>query len=89
MSNRLSRAGRAWFGLRKRLMGSRLSKRKQARVIEACVETALLFDCQVRVWHIRVNLLSAEFHGKMLSLRLGKQEEAASNPDAGGTEEHV
>ena len=25
----------------------------QARVVEACVESALLFDCHVRVWHVR------------------------------------
>ena len=50
VKNRLVRAGRAWFKVRQRLVGSRLSKKKQARVVEACVETALLFDCQVRVW---------------------------------------
>ena len=52
-SNRLSRAGKAWFAVENHLMGSRLSKRKQARVVEACVETALLFDCQVWVWQIK------------------------------------
>ena len=28
----------------------RLSKRWQARILQACVESALLFDCQARVW---------------------------------------
>ena len=30
-----------------------MSKRMQARVVETCVESALLFDCQVRVWYVR------------------------------------
>ena len=28
-------------------------KKIQARVVEACVESCLLFDCQVRVWQVR------------------------------------
>ena len=47
VDKRLARAGKAWFSVRKRLVGSRMSKKKQARVVEACVETSLLFDCQV------------------------------------------
>ena len=47
VKNRLTRAGCAWFKVRQRFVGSRLLKKKQARVVEACVETALLFDCQV------------------------------------------
>ena len=29
-----------------------MDKRLQARVIEACVESSLLFDCQVRTWTV-------------------------------------
>ena len=32
------------------LNGSRLTKRWQGRVVEACVESRLLYYCQVRVW---------------------------------------
>ena len=53
VDNRLKRAGRSWFVLRKRLVGSKMSKKMQARVVEVCVESALLFDCQVRVWQVR------------------------------------
>ena len=53
VDNRIARAGRAWFAVRGRLIGSRLSKKKQARIVETCVENALLFDCQVRVWQVR------------------------------------
>ena len=53
VKNRLSRAGKAWFAVKPRLVGSKLSRRKQAKVVEACVESALLFDCHVRVWHVR------------------------------------
>ena len=34
-------------------MGSKLGKKMQARVIEACVESGLLFDCAVRVWRVK------------------------------------
>ena len=53
MKNRMKRAGKCWFKLKKQLVGSKLSKRKQARVVEACVESALLFDCHVRVWQVK------------------------------------
>ena len=52
VSNRLKRAGMLWYKVKNRLIGSKLSKKKQARVVEACVESALLFDCQVRVWQV-------------------------------------
>ena len=35
------------------LKGSRLSKRWQGRIVQACVESSLLFDCQARVWYKR------------------------------------
>ena len=39
--------------MKSRLKGSKMLMRKQARVVEACVESALLFDCQVRVWYVK------------------------------------
>ena len=30
-----------------------MSKRWQARVVEACVESSVLYDCQARVWYKR------------------------------------
>ena len=33
------------------LKNTRLSKRKQAKIFEACVESALIFDCAVRTWY--------------------------------------
>ena len=53
VKQRLARAGRAWAKLRGRLKGSKMPKKVQARVVEACVESCLLFDCQVRVWYSR------------------------------------
>ena len=52
VDNRLARAGKAWFRLRSKIVGSKMSKKMQARVVSACVESALLFDCQVRVWYV-------------------------------------
>ena len=49
--NRIRRAGRLWGQVRGWLRGSRMSKRWQARVVEACVESSLLYDCQARVWY--------------------------------------
>ena len=49
---RIKRAGATWFKVKNRLKGSKMSKTMQARVIEACVESTLLFDCQARTWHM-------------------------------------
>ena len=51
LKQRLARAGSAWAKLRGRLKGSKMLKKVQARVVEACVESCLFFDCQVRVWY--------------------------------------
>ena len=52
VDNRLKRAGRAWGKMKGRMVGSKMSKKMQARVVETCVESAHLFDCQVRVWYV-------------------------------------
>ena len=49
---RKKRAGNAWRKVKHRLKGTKLSKRMQARVIQAVVESTMLFDCQVRVWRL-------------------------------------
>ena len=51
IKQRKKRAGLSWFKLKKQLKNSRLSKRMQARIVEAVVESTILFDCQVRVWY--------------------------------------
>ena len=48
---RRKRARMAWTKVRKRLKGTKLSKKMQAGIIEACVESTLLFDCQTRSWY--------------------------------------
>ena len=53
VQRRKARAGKAWFQVKKQLHGSTLPKRTQARIVEACVESALLFDCNTRVWYVR------------------------------------
>ena len=50
LEQRLKRMRRAWWAVKNRLRGSRLTKRTQARVVEACVESSGLFDAQVRPW---------------------------------------
>ena len=49
MKNRMKRAGKCWFKLKKQLVGSK----EASRVVEACVESALLFNCHVRVWYVK------------------------------------
>ena len=46
----LRRAGGLWAKVKEQLKNMRLSMRWQARIVQACVESALLFDCQARVW---------------------------------------
>ena len=50
-SQRMKRGGAAWMKVKNRLKGSKLSKRSQAKIVEACVESTVLFDCQARTWH--------------------------------------
>ena len=52
-NQRIKRAGMAWAKVKPRLKGSKMSKHIQARVVEACVESTLLFDCQTRTWQQR------------------------------------
>ena len=51
VKQRLKRAGMSWSKVKNRLKGSKLSKKMQAKIVEACVESTLLFDCQTRTWH--------------------------------------
>ena len=51
--NRIKRAGMVWGNVKGWLKGSRLSKRWQERIVQACVESSLLYDCQARVWYKR------------------------------------
>ena len=50
LKQRRARAGRTWFKVKKQLTRSRLTKPTQARIVQACVENALLFDCHTRMW---------------------------------------
>ena len=49
---RLKRANKTWWMTKKRLRGAKISKRLQARIVEACVESTMLFDCHVRTWRV-------------------------------------
>ena len=51
IKNRKKRAGALWWKVKNRLRNTRLSKKRQARIFEACVESALLFDCATRTWY--------------------------------------
>ena len=49
---RLQRGMGAWTKVKRRLKNSRLTKRTQARVVEAVVESTMLYNCQVRTWNV-------------------------------------
>ena len=51
LKQRKARAGKAWFKVKQQLKRSTLHKRTQARIVQACVESAILFDCHTRVWN--------------------------------------
>ena len=53
VNNRIRRANGLWWKVKGWLKSSRLTKKWQGRVIEACVESSLLYDCQARVWYKR------------------------------------
>ena len=48
---RIQRGMGAWSKVKKRLKHSRLSKRTQARVVEAVVESTMMFNCSTRTWN--------------------------------------
>jgi hypothetical protein len=50
---RIRRAGQLWFRVKNRLFETTLSKTTQAKIVEACVESALLFDAQTRTWWVK------------------------------------
>ena len=50
---RIRRAGGLWSRVREELKGYRLSRRMEARIVEACVESGLLFDCATRTWYLK------------------------------------
>ena len=52
VAERLKRGSKAWWRTKNRLKGAKFSRRLQARVVEACVESSLLFDCQARTWQV-------------------------------------
>ena len=52
LAERLKRGGRAWWKTKQRLKGAKISKRLQAKVVEASVESSMLFDCQARTWKL-------------------------------------
>ena len=52
INQRLKRAGNSWRRVKSQLKKSKMSKRKQALVTQACVESTILFDCQARTWQI-------------------------------------
>ena len=53
VSERLKRAGKAWWKTKQRLQGTKISKKFQAKIVEASVESTLLFDCQARTWRVK------------------------------------
>ena len=53
VSQRLKRGGRAWWITKQRLRGSKITKRLQAKIVEASVESSVLFDAQVRTWRAK------------------------------------
>ena len=50
VNQRLKRAGNAWRLVKNRLKKSKLTKKMQSRIVQACVESTALFDCQARSW---------------------------------------
>ena len=53
VNQRVIRGGAAWNKVKRQLKGSKLPKKVQARIVEACVESTMLFDAQTRTWQVR------------------------------------
>ena len=46
----IQRANNLWVKLKQQLRKTKMTKRFHAKIIQAVVESTLLFDCQVRTW---------------------------------------
>ena len=53
LAKRKERGNKALWTTKRRLKGSTLPKKLQARIVDACVESTILFDCQTRPWRDR------------------------------------
>ena len=51
LKQRKRRAGAAWSKLKLQLKGTKISKQLQGQIVEACIESTMLFDCSVRHWY--------------------------------------
>ena len=52
LRERLKRGGRTWWKTRQRLRGAKVSRKMQAKIVEASVETSMLFDSQAITWKV-------------------------------------
>ena len=51
LKHRKNKAVKLWARVKARIKITRITKVHQARVVEACVESGLLFDVAVRAWY--------------------------------------
>ena len=51
LKHRKKKAGVLWAKVKARLKNTKITKKQKARVVEACVESGLLFDVTVRAWY--------------------------------------
>ena len=61
---RKERGNKALWTNKRRLRGSTLPKKLQERIVEACVESTILFDCQTRSWSEREKSNSSRIAGR-------------------------
>ena len=53
VKERLKQGGRLWWKTKQRLKVAKITMRLQEKVVEASVESSMLFDCQARTWRVR------------------------------------
>ena len=70
VQKRKKRANGLWAQVRSRLKGSQLSKKQQAKIVEACVESGILFDAATRSWTISDHQATTIQYGPLLQLHL-------------------
>ena len=52
-TKRIQRAGKNWATIKRRFLKCRLTKRTQAKVVEACIESTMLFNASVRPFKLK------------------------------------
>ena len=87
--NRIKRAGGLWARVLNQMKGSSLPIKTRARIVTACVVSALLFDCSTRTWYMKDLESSPAMDRSLLQTGVVQREGPPAQDDAGPRQEYA